>query len=263
MSSDEYDGSSQTLKAVLGLRGLIVDGEIMPGERVTEPFISERFGVSRTPARLALTQMADEGLLERTSSNRFTVKTYTEMDIYHAIEIRGTLEGLAARYAAEGNATPAIISEMYACVNQLDVVLDNPGPSTDHDDYVRLNDHFHRLLIEASGSQMVERSLEKIKSLPFAAANAFVKSLSHDEPAVRRVLHVAQEQHRAIVECIKLGKGARAQALALEHSFCAARYLQILRAFKQKIPWASDEPEVGEELTRPTVAVHQIKGGKS
>lgn len=262
MTSETDNSQSQTLKAVLGLRGLIVDGEVVAGERVTEPFISEMFGVSRTPARLALNQMADEGLLERTASNRFTVKTYTETDIYQAIEIRGTLEGLAARFAAEGNATPGIISEMYSCVIQLDDVVDNLSDNVDQDDYVRLNDRFHELLVEASGSQMVERSLEKIKSLPFAAANAFVKSLSLDKPSVQRVLLVAQEQHRAIVDCIKLGKGARAQALALEHSFCAARYLQILRAFKQKIPWASDEPEVGEDF-RPTGAVHHLKGGNS
>jgi GntR family transcriptional regulator of vanillate catabolism len=262
MASDNDTSQSQTLKAVLGLRGLIVDGEVLAGERVTEPFISERFGVSRTPARSALNQMADEGLLERTASNRFTVKTYTEADIYQAIEIRGTLEGLAARFAAEGNATPGVIAEMYSCVIQLDEVVDNLSDNVDQDDYVRLNDRFHELLVEASGSQMVERSLEKIKSLPFAAANAFVKSLSLDKPSVQRVLLVAQEQHRAIVDCIKFGKGARAQSLALEHSFCAARYLQILRAFKQKIPWASDEPEVRENF-RPTGAVHHLKGGKT
>jgi GntR family transcriptional regulator of vanillate catabolism len=99
------------------------------------------------------------------------------------------------------------------------------------------------LLLEASGSQMVARSLEKVKSLPFAAANAFVKSLSLNKPAVQRVLVIAQEQHRGIVEAIKTGKGARAQALTLEHSFCAARYLQLLRAFKQRIPWAVEELE--------------------
>lgn len=244
MSSD--NAQSQTLKAILGLRGLIVDGEIQPGERVSETLITERFGVSRTPARMALVQMSDEGLLERRASSGFSVRAYTESDIYQAIEIRGTLEGLAARFAAEGNPSAAIISEMQSCVVELDKVVDNLDEEIEQDEYVRLNDRFHMLLVEASGSQMVERSLEKIKTLPFAAANAFVKSLSLNKPAVQRVLLVAQEQHRGIVEAIRTGKGARAQALALEHSFCAARYLQLLRAFKQKIPWAIDEDIVEE-----------------
>ena len=57
------NAQSQTLKAILGLRGLIVDGELRPGERVSETLVTERFGVSRTPARMALVQMSDEGLL--------------------------------------------------------------------------------------------------------------------------------------------------------------------------------------------------------
>ncbi|NTH16715.1 GntR family transcriptional regulator [Agrobacterium rhizogenes] len=260
MSDDNDSSQSQTLRAVLGLRGLIVDGEVTPGSRVSETLISDRFNVSRTPARMALNQMADEGLLERTATNRFTVKMYSETDIYQAIEIRGTLEGLAARYAAEGRATPSIVAEMNACVIRLDDVVDNLSDAVDQDDYVRLNDRFHELLVEASGSQMVARSLEKIKTLPFASANAFVKSLSLNKPSVQRVLMIAQEQHRAIVDCIRTGKGQRAEALALEHSFCAARYLQILRAFKQKIPWVSDETDV-ELPVRPTGAIHYIKGG--
>lgn len=262
MANEMDNSQSQTLKAVLGIRGLIVDGKIRPGSRVSETLISENFGVSRTPARLALIQMSEEGLLERTATNRFTVKTYTETDIYQAIEIRGTLEGLAARFAAEGNATASVISEMDKCVIELDDVVDNLSDAVDQDDYVRLNDRFHELLVEASGSQMVARSLEKIKSLPFAAANAFVKSLSLDKPSVQRVLMVAQEQHRAIVDCIRTGKGQRAQALTVEHSFCAARYLQILRAFEQKIPWASDE-DMSENSLRPTGTVHYIREAKS
>lgn len=241
------NSQSQTLKAILGLRGLIVDGELEAGARVSEPLITERFGVSRTPARAALMQMSDEGLLEKRPAGGFAVRAYTEADIYQAIEIRGTLEGLAARFAAEGSPSPAVIAEMQTCVVELDAVVDGLNDEIDQDDYVRLNDRFHMLLVEASGSQMVERSLEKIKSLPFAAANAFVKSLSLNKPAVQRVLLVAQDQHRAIVEAIRNGKGARAQALALEHSFCAARYLQLLRAYKQKIPWAVEELDPVEE----------------
>lgn len=244
---------SQTLKAILGLRGLIVDGELEPGARVSETLVTDRFGVSRTPARMALVQMSEEGLLERRASSGFAVRAFTEADIYQAIEIRGTLEGLAARFAAEGSPPASIIAEMQACVVELDKVVDSLDDAIDQDDYVRLNDRYHMLLVEASGSQMVARSLEKIKSLPFASANAFVKSLSLNKPAVQRVLLVAQDQHRAIVEAIRSGKGARAQALALEHSFCAARYLQLLRAFKQRIPWAVDEDEVQAEPLRRSV----------
>lgn len=237
----EENTHSQTLKAVLGLRGLIVDGELKPGSRVAEPLIVERFGVSRTPARAALAQVAAEGLLDKRERSGYEVRAYTEQDIYQAIEIRGTLEGLAARFAAEGSPNVRILDEMDRCVDELDGVVENLNDEIDQDDYVRFNDEYHRLLVEASGSQMVAQSLEKIKSLPFASPNAFVKSLSLNKPAVQRILLVAQVQHRAIVEAIRGHKGARAQALALEHSFCASHYLQILQAGGGRIPWAAND----------------------
>lgn len=231
---------SQTLKAVLGLRGLIVDGVLEPGARVAEPLIVERFGVSRTPARAALAQVCAEGLLEKRAGSGYEVRGFTEKDIYQAIEIRGTLEGLAARYAAERDVKASVITEMQNCVVHLDEIAFNLTEEVYQDDYARWNDRFHLLLLEASGSDMVRHLLEKIRTLPFGSPNAFVKSLSLDLPAVKRVLIVAQEQHRAIVEAIREGKSARAQALAYEHSFCAARYLQLLRVFEQKIPWVAE-----------------------
>ncbi len=237
--SDSDTTQSQTLRAVLGLRGLIVDGLLAPGARVAEPMIVDRFGVSRTPARAALAQLAEEGLLERRETSGYAVKAYSTQDIFQAIEIRGVLEGLAARYAAERAVPAALLMQMRACVTELDAVVGNLGVESDQSDYARLNDSFHGLLIEASGSEMVARSLERIKALPFAAPNAFVQSLALDHESVRKSLIIAQEQHRSIVDAISRGHGARAQALAHEHSFCAARYLELLYAHNQPIPWVA------------------------
>nr|BAH90364.1 GntR family transcriptional regulator [uncultured bacterium]BAH90480.1 GntR family transcriptional regulator [uncultured bacterium] len=238
-SMSEIASQSQTLKAVLGLRGLIVDGVLPPGSRVAEPLIVQEFGVSRTPARAALAQVAAEGLLEKRAGSGYAVASFTESDIFQAIEIRGILEGLAARYAAEGQASETILKQMDKCVTALDDVVDSLLENSDQSDYVEWNDRFHSLLLEASGSSMVATSLERIKTLPFATPNAFVKSMDLNRPAVQRVLLVAQEQHRSIVEAIRAGNGSRAQSLTLEHSFCAKRYLQLLGRFEKKIPWVA------------------------
>src|SRR5258706_16312907 len=98
------DAQSQNLKAILGLRGMIVDGLIAPGARVSELLLVEKLGISRTPARIALVQLRNEGLLEALPTGGFVVASFSELDILEAIEIRGTLEGMAARYAAEPGA---------------------------------------------------------------------------------------------------------------------------------------------------------------
>src|SRR5437868_2142703 len=55
---------SQTAKATLGVRELVLDGGLAPGERVPEVALAGRLGVSRTPLRIALATLAHEGLLE-------------------------------------------------------------------------------------------------------------------------------------------------------------------------------------------------------
>ena len=92
---------SQTVRAQLALRDLILSGRLRPSERISELQAVETTGVSRTPVRMALVRLEEEGLLEAIPSGGFMVKAFTERDILDSIELRGALEGLAARFAAE------------------------------------------------------------------------------------------------------------------------------------------------------------------
>ena len=93
--------NSQTTKATLGLRELLLSGAFKPRERVPELRLVEELGVSRTPLRIALMTLEHEGLLETLSGGGFVVREFTRTDIDDAIELRGVLEGTAARFAAE------------------------------------------------------------------------------------------------------------------------------------------------------------------
>ena len=96
------DGAqSQTVKAQLGLRELVLDGAFAPASASPRSSSSERLGVSRTPLRLALSTLAHEGLLEPLPGGGFVVRSFTRADVSDAIELRGVLEGTAARLAAE------------------------------------------------------------------------------------------------------------------------------------------------------------------
>jgi len=72
---------SQTLKAQVALRALVLEGELSPGERVSELQMVERLGVSRTPVRSALVRLQEEGLLEAIPSGGFSVKAFTEREV--------------------------------------------------------------------------------------------------------------------------------------------------------------------------------------
>lgn len=219
---------SQTIKAVLGLRGLILEGLLKPGERVIEQMLVDKFGVSRTPARAALARVCEEGLLENVPGGGYAVAKFSDTDVFDAIAIRGNLEGMAARLAAERGVSTTLISALYKCVDELDVVVGRLEEQPDLTDYVRLNDKLHDLLMQACQSSMLKRSLERLVTLPFAAPNAFVSLAAGDQETVRKILRTSQDQHRAIVESIEAREGTRAEALAQEHSRSAWKYLQLI-----------------------------------
>src|SRR5918998_1937974 len=114
---------SQTVRAQLALRELVLRGEREPGERVSELQMVDRLGVSRTPVRMALVRLEEEGLLEAIPSGGFAVRAFSEREVFEAIEIRGTLEGLAARLAAERGPEPAELERVRACLDDIDVVV--------------------------------------------------------------------------------------------------------------------------------------------
>src|SRR5437764_9035294 len=99
--STQANGTSQTMRALLRLRELLLSGEFAPGARMSELPLVERLGVSRTPLRLALSALEHEGLLRVLPGGGYAVREFTRADIDDAIELRGVLEGTAARFAAE------------------------------------------------------------------------------------------------------------------------------------------------------------------
>lgn len=129
---------SQSLKTILSLRDLILSGELKPGERLSELAIVDRLGVSRTPVRTALVRLEEEGLLEAIPSGGYAVRHFSEADIFDAIETRGTLEGLAARLAAERGPSPGQIGEIKLCLRKLDVLVQTETGADTFSSYVEI-----------------------------------------------------------------------------------------------------------------------------
>jgi GntR family transcriptional regulator of vanillate catabolism len=230
---------SQTHRALSSLRELILKGLLAPGDRLSELAIVDRLGVSRTPVRAALIRLEEEGLVEAVPSGGFVVRAFSERDIYDAIELRGTLEGLAARIAAERGPAPEKLAELKACAEEIETVL--AGTETGSDvlsQYMPLNVRFHALVVELAESQPVARQVERVLSLPFASPSAFVMA-QVGLPAARFVLTVAQYQHRSVIEAIEQGRGGRAESLMREHARLAHLDLQYLlrdRERRMRVP---------------------------
>src|SRR5258708_38022739 len=88
---------SQTVRAQLALRDLILSGRLRSGERISELGAVETTGVSRTPVRMALVRLEEGGLLGALPSGGFMVKAFSERDIPDSLQRRRALPGLPPR----------------------------------------------------------------------------------------------------------------------------------------------------------------------
>ena len=218
--------ASQGVKAQLRLREMILGGELPSGMRITELAIVEKLGISRTPIRAALVRLEQEGLLDALANGGYAVRTFSERDVSESIELRGTLEGLSARLAAERGVAVEALIEARSCLEEIDVVLSQAAL----DDeaflrYVTLNQKFHNLLGEMAQSTVIARELERVVNLPFASPSAFVV-LQANSPQARDMLIVAQHHHWQVLDAIGQREGARAEAIMREHSRLARRNLR-------------------------------------
>ena len=236
---------SQTTKATLGLRELIFAGELAPEERVPEVGLADRIGVSRTPLRLALSTLAHEGLLRPLPGGGFVVCSFTLEDVADAIELRGVLEGTAARFAAERLRSATELDGLTAVTEQLDAVVAARAPSLER--FVELNDEFHALLVALAKSDALARAVANAVALPFASPGALVASqatLTREQ----EILVVAQHQHRMLVDAVRAGHGSRAEEIAREHARLAKLNLDLViesHAALERLP--------GAPLLRPAV----------
>lgn len=232
---------TQIMRALLRLRELILGGEFKPGERMSELPLVERLGVSRTPLRLALAALEHEGLLRRLKAGGYVVREFTMADINDAIELRGVLEGTAARFAAERGA-PRRELRTLRTINDAIHELVHRADYDSFERYVELNERFHARLVRMAASPQLHRALAGITSLPFAGPSAALILAEAELPESRDILVIAHRHHLSLIEAIERREGGRAEAIAREHARLSIANLEVVMRHTgalERLPGAS------------------------
>jgi GntR family transcriptional regulator of vanillate catabolism len=221
----DHKTATHAQRALITLRQRILNGQLAGGTRLFEVALAEELGISRTPVRAALARLAEEALLDRTSGGGFVVRSFNVADVVDTIELRGVLEGTAARLAAERGTPAEMLAEAREIIRQIDRLF--AADILDMEGYSALNTRFHAHLARMSQSDVIQRQIERIIALPFASPSAFLDDHSH-QLALVKTLGAAQEQHRALIDAIANREGARAESLAREHARAARRNVESL-----------------------------------
>jgi GntR family transcriptional regulator of vanillate catabolism len=214
-------------RAVIELRSKILSGELPGGMRLFEVPIAELLDISRTPVREALSRLTEEGLLERLPNGGFVVRRFGLADVVDAIEVRGVMEGLAVRLAAERGTAPEKLRAICETVGRLDGCFGERWDELDFDLYTELNAEFHHQLAGLCGSDLIRREVERASAFPFASPSAFIPDQT-EIVSFRQSLYTAHDQHRGMVAAIAAREGSRAESLAREHARTARRNLDYL-----------------------------------
>lgn len=225
MGENDMASQTHTERALVVLRQRILSGAMAGGERLFEVALAEELKISRTPVRAALSKLSEEGLLERVSGGGFSVRRFQLEDVLDTIELRGVLEGTAARLAAERGAPDALMAKAEAALENIDRAI-----ATDIVDmtiYSSANSDFHKLISAMAASPVIEREIARVTALPFAAPSAFLNDDAH-AARFRQTLIVAQDQHRSILSAIAGRESGRAEFLMREHARAALRNVRFL-----------------------------------
>jgi GntR family transcriptional regulator of vanillate catabolism len=220
--------TSETTSVVATLRQQIVSGRLVAGERLAEIPVAESLGVSRTPVRLAFRSLEQEGLLEKTGKRGFVVRRFSEADVRAAIEVRGMLEGLAARHLAERGMDAAVRDALALSITEGEAILAK-GHLVDDDvaRWSQLNQRFHGALVGSHESHVIADAIARNNHLPFASADSI--ALNREAlPAEYQKLRVAQLQHQLVFDALSRRESARVEMLMREHAWVGFRYGQLL-----------------------------------
>lgn len=233
---------------------MILHGELTPGQRVREVDLAEKLGVSRTPVRECLPILAQEGMLTQLDTRGFVVRAFTPQEIMDAIDVRGVLEGLAARMLAEQGPPRRLIQSLHECLREGDEIFAKRHLlESDEARYGEMNKQFHFLIIQGAGSKVIADAIERNGRIPFAAAHAIAFD-NVNLPRMYDYLNSAHRQHHAIVQALENGEGARVAALMYEHAYSTKASINMARKTWRSSPedGGASAPEQGPGNTVQT-----------
>ena len=171
------------------IRDSIIKGDLRPGERISEPELAVRFGISRTPVREALRQLDSEGFLTVTPRKGARVTQLTERDVNEYYDLKSLLEGFAASTAAL-----KISEEDLERMDALNERMEHYYEIGDYVKIVKVHKEFHDMIIEATENEQLKQVLNFMNS-KFQRFTIQIALSGKNQEAFR--------QHRQIVDAMR------------------------------------------------------------
>ena len=202
--SEDMGKYSLTEKIYQALRSDILSGAFKDNEELKENTLTKSYGVSRTPVREAIRQLALEGLVDTIPNRGAFVHNIHCKDVEDVYAIRSLMEGLAARWAVEH-----ITDAQMEAMEEVLYMSEFYRKKGNWEQVYIADNRFHELMYAASGSHLLEHMLRTF--------HEYVQQVRKNALKDKERAEKSYEEHAAIMEAIKNRQPDAAAMLATRH----------------------------------------------
>lgn len=187
------------------LKDALQHADLEPGLPLSETRLSKIIGISRTPVREALRQLAQEGLVEVIPGRAVTVASRTMRDVLNVVHLRLLLEPELVRLVA-GSISPDQVAELQSVLERMETAV----AGNDLAAWSQADTVFHRILSDACPNDL-------LGDLVLQMRNRVHYLASVDSQTNPRRLDACTAEHREIVVALVARNGAAAEAAMRDH----------------------------------------------
>ena len=187
--------------------GLIMKGVLGPGQRINEPEVAARLGVSRVPVREALRELESSGLLVARKHSGMFVRQLGLSEIRDLYQLRSLLDGFAGRQAAQQ--PEAQLNSLLGLLEASVQAMTDAATRQEVQSYYSENLRFHWAIVEAAGNRSLTETYRSIEQKLHLSR---LKNLSHDDG-----MQASIAEHVEIVQALRCADAKRSEALLANH----------------------------------------------
>jgi DNA-binding GntR family transcriptional regulator len=207
--------TSAAVRAYEVIRSGILDGTFQLGARLPEEDLAARAGVSRTPVREALRQLAAEGFVTFVPNRGAQVASWSDDDLEEIFQLRALLESYGASRAAR-RIDAVQLRTLRELADGMEAAADRGTPDAlDH--VAELNNRFHRTILTVADSPRVHAVLDTVIVVPLVHRTFH----RYTPAALRRSMH----HHRELLAAFEAADGEWAATVMKTHVLAARAVL--------------------------------------
>ena len=186
------------------LKDALRHADLQPGQPLSETYLSKILGISRTPVREALQQLAQEGLLQTIPGRAVTIAAPSIQGVLNLIHVRSLLEPEVARLVAESGSAD-VVEKLRAALSKMDQAIEQGDRAA----WSKADTEWHEVLSQACPNALLgEMTLQMRNRAHYLSVD--------NQTTQTRLSHCTQE-HRQIVDAIAARDGPSAEQAMRQH----------------------------------------------